>query len=253
MSAAMSRMRRREEPPKIQTCRPALRLLKEYADKDKAKVLRRFFKTGPGEYGEGDIFIGVTVPRIRWVARLCSSMPFTEISALLSSPIHEERLLALFILVQQFNNGGAELRGKIFKFYLARTKFVNSWDLVDASADKIVGAFLADRPRDRLFRLARSPVLWERRIAIIATFHFIKAYDFDDALDISEMLLNDSEELIHKAVGWMLREIGKRNQRTAEEFLKRHCRQMPRITLRYAIERFGEPKRRFYLKQKAGG
>jgi 3-methyladenine DNA glycosylase AlkD len=221
--------------------------LRRYASKEKAKVLRGFFKTGPGEYGEGDIFLGVTVPFTRKVVRQFQDLPLSDLIKLLRSKIHEERLLALLILVYQFNKANAKAKEKIYKAYLAKTKFINSWDLVDLSAPQIVGGFLVDKDRRVLYRLAKSPLLWERRIAILATFAFIRLGDFDDLFGIAKLLLGDKEDLIHKACGWMLREAGKRDLRTEEDFLRKNCQVMPRTMLRYAIERFPENKRKLFL------
>jgi 3-methyladenine DNA glycosylase AlkD len=212
-----------------------------------AVFLAGFFKTGPGQYGEGDVFIGVRVPVIRKVAKDFKGLPLPEVESLLHSPIHEERLAALVILVMQAAKGEARVRKSIYDFYLTNTRFINNWDLVDLSAPQIVGACLADRSRRPLYRLAKSSWLWDRRISILATFHFIRLGDFNDTLEIAEMLLDDREDLMHKAVGWMLREVGKRDAAALEGFLERHCRIMPRTMLRYAIEKFPDGKRRAYM------
>jgi len=222
--------------------------LNKHADPRQASILRRFFKTGPGEYGEGDIFIGVKVPQTRSVVRAFRSAPLNAVKELLKSPIHEERLLALLLLVEQYDRGDEEQRSTIFNAYIRRTKCINNWDLVDLSAPQIVGRHLEARERSVLVRLSQSKSLWERRIGIMATFWFIKKGDFADAFMISEILLKDSHDLIHKAVGWMLRETGKRNITAEEEFLKKYYKDMPRTMLRYAIERFPEKKRQAYLK-----
>jgi 3-methyladenine DNA glycosylase AlkD len=222
--------------------------LHKHADPRQASILQRFFKTGPGEYGEGDIFIGVKVPLARSVARAFRSAPLKAVKALLKSPIHEERLLALLLLIEQYDKGDEEQRTTIFNFYLRQTKYINNWDLVDISAPRIVGRHLEARDRSILVSLSKSKSLWERRIGIMATFWFIKKGYFADAFMISEILLKDRNDLIHKAVGWMLRETGKRNITAAEEFLKRYYKDMPRTMLRYAIERFHETKRQAYLK-----
>ncbi len=222
--------------------------LRKYADKEKAKVLRGFFKTKPGEYGEGDIFLGVTVPLVRNIVKQFKDLPLRDLKKLLHSNIHEERLLALLILVEQFNQADINAKEKIYKTYLANTKFINNWDLVDLSAPQIAGGFLINKDRRALYKLAQSPLLWDRRIAILSTFAFIKANDFDDLFRLTKLLLLDKEDLIHKACGWMLREAGKRNLRSEENFLRRHSKVMPRTMLRYAIERFPENKRRAYLK-----
>ncbi len=221
--------------------------LLDCCSKEKAKVSQRFFKTGPGEYAEGDKFIGVQVPDTRIIARRHANLPEKEILDLLHSPIHEERLLALLILIAQFEKAGDKRRNKIYRIYLKNTTRINNWDLVDLSAPQIVGAFLRGKDKKPLYKLAKSQIIWERRIAIISTFEFIKNQEFEEVLKISEMLLKDREDLIHKAVGWMLREAGKRDQRTQERFLKKHAKQMPRTMLRYAIEKFPEKKRRYYL------
>jgi 3-methyladenine DNA glycosylase AlkD len=222
--------------------------LRQFASKEKARVLRRFFKTGPGEYGYRDQFLGVTVPKIRSVVREFGDARLSEVEQLLKSAWHEERLLALLILVQKFERGEAPLKKKIYSLYLKRTKHINNWDLVDLTAPKIVGPFLQDRPRKTLYRLVRSRNLWERRIAILATFHYIRQRDYADTLALSAVLIEDREVLLHKAVGWMLREVGKRDSAVLEQFLRKYYRKMPRTMLRSAIERFPESKRRKYLK-----
>lgn len=221
--------------------------LRRLADPEKAKVLRRFFKTGPGEYGEGDLFLGITVPVIREQVREFFGTPLPEVVKLLKSPVHEERLLALLLFVKKYEKGGDALKKKIYTLYLKNTRHINNWDLVDLTAEKIVGPFLADGKRQPLYHLTKSKSLWERRIAILSTFHFIKNREFSDTLNISRMLLMDEHDLIHKAVGWMLREVGKRDAPVLEKFLVRHYRAMPRTMLRYAIERFPERKRQKYL------
>ncbi len=222
--------------------------LRELEDPDKAKILQRFFKTGPGEYGEGDLFLGIPVPRLREICKECDAMAMGELEALLKSPVHEERLLALLILIQEYNREDETGKKSIYALYLKSTRWINNWDLVDLSAPNIVGDFLMRRSRKPLYGLAHSPVLWKRRIAILATFRFIKEQQFDDTLRISEILLRDKEDLIQKAVGWMLREVGKRDLVAEETFLKEHCKQMPRTMLRYAVERFPAAKRELYMK-----
>ena len=221
--------------------------LRSLANASDAAFLAGFFKTGPGQYGEGDLFIGIRVPVIRKVAKEFKSLPLPEVLRLLHSKIHEERLAALVILVLQTEKGDAETRKQVYDLYLANTKYINNWDLVDLSAPQLVGGYLHDKSRKPLYRLAKSAWLWDRRISILATFHFLRRGDFDDTLAIAEILLGDRESLIHKAVGWMLREVGKRDQAALEAFLEEHCRTMPRTMLRYAIERFPEKKRRAYL------
>jgi 3-methyladenine DNA glycosylase AlkD len=223
--------------------------LRKHANPTDAEILQRFFKTGPGEYGEGDVFIGVRVPAIRKIAcKFRGLLSSTDVQALLASEIHEERLLALIVLTEQYQKGTADDRTRIYKFYLANTQHINNWDLVDASAEHIVGAYLRKRSCKPLYKLVQSGNLWERRIAIMSTFHFIKNNEFDDTLKIATMLVADTEDLIHKAVGWMLREVGKRDRNAEELFLKKHYQYMPRTMLRYAIEKFPEGLRQKYLK-----
>ena len=213
-----------------------------------ARVLQWFFKTGPGEYGEGDRFAGVRMPALRRMVPGFAGADEKTVADLLESGVHEARMMALLILVRQFERGDVAGRGRIYRFYLEHTARINNWDLVDLSAPQIVGGYLADRSRRPLYRLVRSKSLWERRIAVLATFTFIRNRDFADALALAAALLRDREDLIHKAVGWMLREIGKRDVVVLETFLARHAATMPRTMLRYAIERFPEPQRQSYLK-----
>ena len=222
--------------------------LRSVADPEKAKVLLRFFKTGPGEYGEGDVFLGIQVPVLRKFARENRDLGEASLQVLLRSCVHEERMLSLLILIQKYVRGTDEERKKIYDFYLVNTSFVNNWDLVDLSAEHVVGHFLMRNSRRPLYQLAKSKSLWERRIAILATFHFIKQHEFSDTLKIAAILLSDKEALIQKAVGWMLREVGKRDLDAEEQFLMKNYQRMPRTMLRYAIERFPEEKRKRYLK-----
>lgn len=221
--------------------------LKKAGSKKDAEILSWFFKTGKGEYGEGDKFLGIKVPKIREIAKRNKELNFTEIQKALKSKFHEERLCALLILVERFSRGTDAAREEIAEFYLANIKHINNWDLVDLTAPKILGKFLLDKKRKILYEMAKSENLWERRISIISTFEFIRARDFKDTLKISKLLLKDEHDLIHKAAGWMLREIGKRDLETEEEFLKKHYKKMPRTMLRYAIEKFPERKRLAYL------
>lgn len=223
--------------------------LKSLKNPERAKSLQRFFKTGKGEYGEGDIFLGITVPDSRKIAIRYKNLPFDEIRELLKSKIHEERLIALLILVRNFSTGSEDPeRKKIFDLYLASTKYINNWDLVDLSAGYIVGGYLIDKPRNVLIKLAKSKNIWERRIAIISTFAFIYKGMAEPTLKIAEILISDKHDLIQKATGWMLREVGKRcGQEIEEQFLIRHYKKMGRTALRYAIEHFPENKRRKYL------
>ena len=222
--------------------------LKKLGDKKHAAVSQRFFKTGPGEYGEGDVFIGIRVPALRKIAKEYSNLPLKEIVILLRSTIHEERLVALLLLVGLFSKGDDTARKAIYEIYLKNTGFVNNSDLVDLSAEHIVGAYLRDKSKTVLYRLAESEDLWERRISIMSTFHYIKRHQFSETLKIAKMLIFDRQDLIHKATGWMLREVGKRHLQTEEDFLKKHYKKMPRTILRYAIEKFPEEKRQRYLK-----
>ena len=224
--------------------------LRSLGDPRTAIFLQRFFKTGAGEYGEGDLFRGIRVPVLKKIARDNKNLSLAVTLKLLHSPYHEDRLVALLIMVNQFARGNDLTRKAIYRSYLNNVRFINSWDLIDSSAPQIVGGFLWDKDRKVLSKLARSNSLWKRRIAVLATFHFIKRGETADSLKIASMLLSDTEDLIQKAVGWMLREVGKRNVHNEEEFLKQHYRRMPRTMLRYAIERFPEPKRQRYLKGK---
>jgi 3-methyladenine DNA glycosylase AlkD len=226
------------------------KLLRSLGDKQAAMHAQRFFKTGKGEYGAGDRFLGIRVPVLRQQIRQCAQLQHKAILSLLHSPFHEERLFALLLLVDRFSKAGEKQRASIYRHYLANTRYINNWDLVDSSASQIVGAYLEDKDRQVLYELADSADLWERRIAIISTFHFIRQNDFADTLRIAALLQNDQHDLIHKAVGWMLRELGKRDVNVEEEFLKSRYREMPRTMLRYAIERFPEQKRKKYLQGK---
>lgn len=214
----------------------------------KAKQLERFFKTGKGEYGEGDKFLGIMVPLQRQLVAKYKDLPRTDLQTLLNSKIHESRLIALLILVKQYEKGDEKTKKTIVDFYLKNTKNINNWDLVDISSHHILGHYYLDRDKALLFELARSKNLWEKRIAVIATFEFIRNLRFADSLKIAAILLRDKHDLIHKAVGWMLREIGKRDIRIEEEFLQKYYKIMPRTMLRYAIEKFDEKKRKYYLK-----
>ncbi len=221
--------------------------LKENSNSEQAKLLQRFFKTGKGEYGEGDVFIGLKVPVQRKIAKENSDLTFDELKILIESKIHEERLTALLILVSRFPKSGEVEKKKIFNFYISNKSHINNWDLVDLSAPNIVGDFLLNKNKEMLYKMARSKNLWDKRISVLSTFRFIKENDFKVSLDISKILLKEDHDLIHKAVGWMLREIGKRNLEAEEKFLKENYKQMPRTMLRYAIEKFPESKRKKYL------
>jgi 3-methyladenine DNA glycosylase AlkD len=238
-------MRPNDAPPGARAIERRLRAL---ANHRRAELLQRFFKTGPGEYGEGDRFLGLTVPQVRAVAGECGRLPLATIDRLLASRWHEARLLALIALTALSREGDARDGAEIFRFYLARTHRINNWDLVDVSAPQIVGAHLVNRPRLVLYRLARSPHLWTRRIAIIATQALIRRGEFRDTLELARLLSADPHDLIHKAVGWMLREVGKQDSRTLTRFLDRHAGALPRTALRYAIERLPAAARLRYLR-----
>jgi len=224
--------------------------LDKFSDLKQAKILQGFFKTGKGEYGEGDIFLGIKVPEQRKVAiKFFEELFLEDLEKLLKSKIHEYRMSALLILIKQYEKADEKYKKEIYNFYLKNTKNINNWDLVDISAPKIAGDYLLNKPRKILYKLAKSENLWERRIAIISTFAFIRNNEFTDTLKISKMLLKDKHDLIHKATGWMLREVGKRDQKIEEEFLKKYYLKMPRVMLRYAIEKFEERKKKFYLEK----
>jgi len=217
----------------------------------KAKASMWFFKTGEGQYGYGDKFLGLTVPEQHTLAREFKDLALEDTLKLLSSEWHEERLIALFLLDAKFKKGDDKLRKKIYEVYLKNIKQnVNNWDLVDSSASQIVGTYLIDKPRDILYKLAKSDNLWERRVAIVSTFAFIRDKDYKDALQIAEILLGDKHDLIHKAVGWVLREIGKQcGEDVLEGFLKKYYKTMPRTALRYSLEKFTPEKRAFYMRK----
>lgn len=234
--------------PSAQHVQQALRRL---ADPVRAQLSARFFKTGPGQYGEGDQFIGVTVPHQRQVARQFRQLSLEQVKLLLESKVHEDRLTALILLVYQYEHATPAVRRDIYEFYLHHTSLINNWDLVDSSAPYIVGGWLAGRDHRILEELVKSKSVWERRIAIISTLWFIKAGQYDVTVRLATQLLHDPHDLIHKAVGWALREVGKRDVATLRAFLAEHHRTMPRTMLRYAIERFDEVERQRYLKGEA--
>ena len=224
--------------------------LKKLAKKEKIPLYQSFFKTNPGQYGEGDVFIGVTVPDTRKVAKKYQNVSLKIIKQLLTSKIHEERLCAFEILCFKYEKSSVEKeKRKIYNFCLKNRKGMNNWDLVDLTAPYIIGDFLSNKNKEReiLYKLVKSNNLWDKRIAIISTVAFIKNNQFQDTIKISEILLNDSHDLIHKAVGWMLREVGKRDKKILLEFLNKHYKNMPRTMLRYSIEKFPEPERKKYL------
>ncbi|MFA6407285.1 MAG: DNA alkylation repair protein [Candidatus Paceibacterota bacterium] len=226
------------------------RELKKHGNKTRAKSSAGFFKTEKGEYGYGDVFIGVTVPEQRKIAKGCKELPLSEIKKLLASKFHECRLTALLILVSQFISADIRTRERIAKFYLANIKYVNNWDLVDSSAPYILGEHLLNTKRDILYTLVKSKNIWERRIAMLSTFAFIRNNEFADTFSIAEHLLSDTHDLVHKATGWMLREVGKHSHSALILFLKMHASQMPRTALRYAIERLSENERKMFLNKK---
>lgn len=234
----------------LQTAKSVQQSLKRFADPVRATLSQRYFKTGPGQYAEGDRFIGVTVPLQRSIVQKFRHISLPEIKKLLVSKIHEERLTALLLLVYQYENGTPETRKAIYKIYLGHTEHINNWDLVDSSAPYIVGPWLDSQTdgRPALEKLAASKLIWERRIAVLATFYYIKAGQFDLSLRLAEQLMQDPHDLIHKAVGWMLREIGKRDISVLRQFLNANYHRMPRTMLRYAIERFDATERQRYLR-----
>ncbi|MCG6970139.1 MAG: DNA alkylation repair protein [Gammaproteobacteria bacterium] len=240
----------RKTVPTINSLAELRRAFYRLGNTDKARQLQKYFRTGPGEYGHGDVFLGITVPQIRKMVKQCGALSRQEILELLQSQYHEERLLALLILVARFNQGDEKQQKSIYRLYLKHKNSINNWDLVDLSAPNIVGTYLLNHERGELYTLARSKRLWDRRIAILATLAFIKHGQFADTLNIAEILLQDKEDLIHKAVGWMLRETGKHNLDVEEAFLQTHYQRMPRTMLRYAIEKFTENRRQQYLKGK---
>jgi 3-methyladenine DNA glycosylase AlkD len=234
------------------TADEALAALRKLGNARAAAVASRFFKTGPGEYGEGDVFIGVTVPQARTLVRPCDDLPEREVLKLLRHRVHEARFLALLILVRRYQRGDPATRAQVYRLYWRERQWINNWDLVDVSAEHILGGHLLTRSRAPLDRLARSRRLWDRRLAVLATFHFIRRGEFAPTLRLARQLLQDEEDLMHQAVGWMLREVGKRDRRAEEAFLRLHYRRMPRTMLRYAIERFPEARRQQYLKGTLG-
>ena len=218
------------------------------ANKDHAKTMQWFFKTGKGEYGEGDKFIGIKVPVQRKIAKKFGELDLEDLQKLLNSKIHEERLISLLILVDKYDKADEKVKDKIYRFYKKNRRKINNWDLVDLSAPKILGIHLLNHDKQILYKYAHSKNLWEKRISIISTYSFIKNHDFNTTLEILAILLNDDQDLIHKAVGWMLREVGKQSLQILEKFLKPRYKKMPRTMLRYSIEKFPEKKRKKYLK-----
>ena len=224
--------------------------LRSLANPEIAEHSKRFFKTTEGEYGFGDNFLGIRVPVIRQAVKKYKNTPLSVAEKLLKSEYHEVRLFALLLLVLRFSKSSVDEQEEIYHLYLSNTQYVNNWDLVDSSAQHIIGTYLENRDKSMLYDLSKSDSLWERRIAIMSTFYFIKKNQFSDTLHISEQLLSDQEDLIHKAVGWMLREVGKRDLAKEVAFLKAHYQKMPRTMLRYAIEKFSKEERQKYLSGK---
>lgn len=221
--------------------------LKNLADPKRAKTSQWFFKTAKGEYGEGDIFLGITVPEERKIAKKFKDIALSEVKKLLESAVHDHRFVALEILVFKYEAGTERERKAVVEFYLKHRKWVNNWDLVDTSASYILGDWLLKKPRSILYTLARSKSLWDRRIAVVATWALIRENDLKDIFKLSAILLKDREDLIHKAVGWMLREAGKKSEPALKAFLRKYASRMPRTMLRYAIEKFTHAKRKQYL------
>lgn len=221
------------------------------ANPEKATFLQRFFKTGPGQYAEGDVFLGLVVPLTRSIAKANKQTPLPELQKLIESPYHEARLCALLIVMEQFKKARPEEQKKLYEFYLANTMRINNWDLVDVTCPHVVGAYLLDKDRTPLYTLARSRNLWDQRIAMVSTVTFIRHREYTDTLALSEYFLTHTHDLMHKAVGWMLREVGKKDRDTLTEFLERHATRLPRTALRYAIEHYPDAQRQYFLKKKA--
>lgn len=232
------------------TAKEIIKIITDASDPTQAKLLQRYFKTGPGQYGEGDIFVGIKVPALRALAKPYKDLDLNTVSELLTSEIHEVRMFALFVMIAKFRKSDEELQKQVFDVYTAHTDYINNWDLVDLSAGYIAGEYLRNRPKDILYDFARSDHLWKKRISIITTSAWIKTCDFTHTLAISGILLHDPHDLIQKAYGWMLREVGKKDMKTELDFLKIHYKTMPRTALRYAIEKFPEDLRQSFLKGK---
>lgn len=220
------------------------------ANPEKARFLQRFFKTGPGQYAEGDVFLGLVVPLTRSIAKTCKATPLPELQILLESEYHEARLCALLIVMEQFKKAPEKEREMLYAFYLRNARRINNWDLVDVTCPHIVGAWLLDKDRSILYELAASENLWEQRIAMVSTVTFIRNREYTDTLALAERLMTHRHDLMHKAVGWMLREVGKKDRDTLSDFLERHATQLPRTALRYAIEHYPEEQRQYFLKKK---
>ncbi|TGK00338.1 DNA alkylation repair protein [Leptospira langatensis] len=234
-------------PGEDSTARDLLQEIRSYADPKKVPILSSFFKTGKGQYGEGDLFLGIQVPPLRKLSKKYRGLPLSELQKVVSSKYHEERLAGFFVLCETFQKSTEEDRKKLHEFYLKNMKYVNNWDLVDLSARDMIGEYLIDKDRKLLYKLARSKDLWEKRISMIATYAFIRKGDYADTYKIAEILLRDKEDLIHKVVGWMLREAGNRDLNSEIDFLDKHAATMPRTMLRYAIEKFPEKLKKKYM------
>lgn len=232
------------------TAQDVMEELGKYEDPSSAQFAARFFKTGPGEYGEGDVFIGLTVPQVRSVCKMYQKLSLPQIEQLLESEIHEHRLAAVIIMTEQAKCASEEDRKQLYELYLRRTDRINNWDLVDVSCREVVGGYLMERSRKPLYKLADSGSIWERRIAIVSTWQFIRVGQLADTFAIAELLLSDTHDLIHKAVGWMLREAGKKDEEALKNFLDQHAYHMPRTMLRYSIERLQPDERAFYMNMK---
>ena len=220
------------------------------ANPEKARFLQRFFKTGPGQYAEGDVFLGLVVPLTRSIAKTCKATPLPELQILMESEYHEARLCALLIVMEQFKKASGSERKALYEFYLRNASHINNWDLVDVTCPHVVGAYLLDKDRSILYELAASDNLWEQRIAMVSTVAFIRKREYTDTLALAERLMTHTHDLMHKAVGWMLREVGKKDRDTLSDFLERNATQLPRTALRYAIEHYPEEQRQYFLKKK---
>lgn len=220
------------------------------ANPEKAVFLQRFFKTGPGQYAEGDVFLGLVVPLTRSIAKANKQTPLSELQLLIESKYHEARLCALLIVVEKFKKASEAEREMLYEFYFRNARFINNWDLVDVTCPHVVGTYLLDKDRSRLYELAKSDLLWEQRIAIVSTVTFIRNRQYDDTLALAEMLMMHNHDLMHKAVGWMLREVGKKDREALTDFLELHATELPRTALRYAIEHYPEEQRQYFLKKK---
>ena len=224
--------------------------LQSMANPEKAAFLQRFFKTGPGQYAEGDVFLGLIAPLTRSIAKANKQTPLAELQVLMESEYHEARLCALLIVVEQFKKASEAVRKQLYDFYLSNASRINNWDLVDVTCPHVVGAYLLDKDRSRLYELAESDNLWEQRIAMVSTVAFIRNREYTDTLALAEKFMMHKHDLMHKAIGWMLREVGKKDRETLSEFLEEYATRLPRTALRYAIEHYPEDQRQYFLKKK---